>query len=56
MLKIGTWYNSASETLFNLGLPRVRGDGDRGFLTYEDGRLHEPWNEEPEFVDPRLIM
>ncbi len=56
MLKIDTWYDTANETLFNLGLPPVRGDGERGFLTYENGKLHEPWADEPEFVDPRLIM
>ena len=40
MMKVGVWYNSVEETLFNIGLPPNRTQGQRGFLTYEtDGRL-----------------
>jgi hypothetical protein len=44
ILKLGTWYDSPKETLFNLGLPPVCEEGERGFLTYEtdEGRLHAP--------------
>lgn len=38
ILKLGTWYDSPEETLFNLGLPPNRHDGERGFLTYEGFR------------------
>ncbi len=39
-MKIGVWYDTVEETLFNLGLPPNRADGQTGFLTYEtDGRL-----------------
>jgi len=41
ILKLGTWYDTAEETLFNLGLPPNRGDGQRGFLTYEGFRSYE---------------
>jgi uncharacterized protein (DUF849 family) len=47
ILKLGTWYDTPDETLFNLGLPPNRGEGQRGFLTYEgflayeqEGRVH----------------
>jgi hypothetical protein len=36
-LKIGTWYNSIEETLFNLGLPPNRETGQQGFRVYETG-------------------
>jgi hypothetical protein len=40
MMKIGVWYNTVDETLFNLGLPPNRPEGYKGFLTYDtDGRL-----------------
>jgi uncharacterized protein (DUF849 family) len=40
MMKIGVWYETVEETLFNLGLPPNRPEGYKGFLTYEtDGRL-----------------
>jgi uncharacterized protein (DUF849 family) len=40
ILKIGVWYDTIEETLFNLGLPPNREGGRTGFLTYEtDGRL-----------------
>jgi len=35
ILKIGTFYDTTDETLFNLGLPPNREEGQRGFLTYE---------------------
>jgi len=42
IMKIGTWYKTPDETLFNLGLPPNRKGGEKGFLVYEtDGRLHE---------------
>ena len=40
MMKIGIWYDTVEETLFNLGLPPNRPDGYKGFLIYDtDGRL-----------------
>lgn len=55
IMKIGTWYDTVEETLFNLGLPPNRTEGQRGFLTYEtDGRL--PKAAEPGGPDPRHIM
>jgi uncharacterized protein (DUF849 family) len=40
MLKIGVWYDTVEETLFNAGLPPNRPEGFKGFVTYEtDGRL-----------------
>jgi uncharacterized protein (DUF849 family) len=40
IMKIGTWYNSVEETLFNLGLPPNRKEGQQGFRVYEtDGKL-----------------
>lgn len=55
ILKLGTWCNSPNETLFNLGLPPVREEGERGFLTYDtnEGRLHAPV-ETP--ADPRTVL
>jgi uncharacterized protein (DUF849 family) len=39
IMKIGTFYNTVEETLFNAGLPPNRPEGYTGFLTYEtDGR------------------
>jgi uncharacterized protein (DUF849 family) len=35
IMKIGTWYNSPEETLFNLGLPPNRKEGEAGFLIWE---------------------
>ena len=35
IMKIGTWYNTPDETLFNLGLPPNRDQGEPGFLTWE---------------------
>ena len=41
--KIGMWYQSPDETLFNLGLPPNHQGGQQGFMVYEtDGNLHEP--------------
>jgi hypothetical protein len=55
ILKIGTWYNSAEETLFNIGLPPNRAEGQPGFLTYDtDGRLPTPLPVDA--VDPRLVL
>jgi uncharacterized protein (DUF849 family) len=40
IMKIGTWYNTVEETLFNVGLPPNRTEGQKGFLTYEtDGKI-----------------
>ena len=56
ILKIGTWYNSVEETLFNLGLPPNRGTR-LGFLTYEtDGRLPDPAAVPASPVDPRHVL
>ena len=39
IMKIGVWYESVEETLFNLGLPPNRPEGYKGFLAYEtDGK------------------
>jgi uncharacterized protein (DUF849 family) len=54
ILKLGTWYDTPEETLFSLGLPPNRDEGERGFLTYDtDGRLHAPV-ETP--ADPRSVL
>jgi len=40
IMKIGVWYDTVEETLFNLGLPPNRPEGYKGFLSYEtDGSL-----------------
>lgn len=40
IMKVGVWYDTVEETLFNLGLPPNRPEGYQGFLTYAtDGRL-----------------
>ena len=40
IMKIGVWYETVEETLFNVGLPPNRPEGYKGFLTYDtDGRL-----------------
>jgi uncharacterized protein (DUF849 family) len=40
IMKVGVWYDSVEETLFNLGLPPNRPEGYKGFLAYEtDGKL-----------------
>jgi len=40
IMKIGTWYKTVEETLFNLGLPPSRADGQKGFLVYDSqGRV-----------------
>ena len=40
IMKVGVWYDTVEETLFNLGLPPNRKDGQKGFLAYEtDGRI-----------------
>lgn len=54
ILKLGQWYDTPEETLFNLGLPPNREEGERGFLTYKtDGRIHAP-AETPS--DPRYVL
>lgn len=54
ILKIGEWYDTPEETLFNLGLPPNRDDGQRGFLTYQtDGRISTQ-TEMPS--DPRYVI
>lgn len=40
IMKIGTWYNSPEETLFNLGLPPNRDEGEPGFLTWDTTGRH----------------
>ncbi|GAA1552833.1 3-keto-5-aminohexanoate cleavage protein [Kribbella sancticallisti] len=35
IMKIGTWYDTPEETLFKLGLPPNREEGEAGFLTWE---------------------
>ena len=42
IMKVGVWYDSVKDTLFNLGLPPSRMDGQKGFLAYEtDGKIRE---------------
>jgi uncharacterized protein (DUF849 family) len=42
IMKIGIWYKTPNETLFNLGLPPNQKDGQLGFLNYQtDGKLRE---------------
>jgi uncharacterized protein (DUF849 family) len=39
IMKVGVWYDTVEETLFNLALPPNRTEGHKGFLAYEtDGR------------------
>src|SRR5262245_40484458 len=47
IMKVGVWYNTVEETLFNLGLPPNRAAGRTGFLSYDtDGRLPQPvWTD-----------
>jgi hypothetical protein len=55
ILKIGTWYNTVEETLFNLGRPPNRAEGQQGSLTSDtDGRL--PTVPAAEAGDPRLVL
>lgn len=43
ILKIGVWYDTVEETLFNAGLPPNRPQGQTGFLLYDtDGRIPKP--------------
>ena len=37
IMKVGVWYDTVEETLFNLGLPPNRVGGQQGFLSYEAG-------------------
>jgi len=54
ILKLGEWYDTPELTLFNLGLPPNREEGQRGFLTYDtDGRIPVP-SELPS--DPRYVL
>ena len=40
IMKVGVWYDSVEDTLFNLGLPPNRTEGRLGALAYEtDGKL-----------------
>ena len=44
IMKIGAYYNSPDETLFNLGLPPNRKGGQLGFVVYEtDGKWQPPF-------------
>ena len=55
ILKIGTWYDTVEETLFNVGLPPNRTEGQRGFLVYDtDGQLPKAAAAAPS--DPRLVL
>jgi uncharacterized protein (DUF849 family) len=39
IMKIGVWYDSVEETLYNLGLPPNRPEGEPGFMVWDtDGR------------------
>ena len=40
LMKIGVWYDTVEETLFNLGLPPNRAAGQKGSVLYPtDGKL-----------------
>lgn len=40
IMKVGVWYDTVEETLFNAGLPPNRPEGYKGFLAYDtDGKL-----------------
>jgi uncharacterized protein (DUF849 family) len=57
IMKIGTWYDTIEETLFNLGLPPNRESGQQGFLVYDtDGKLPGTRSQEEMPSDPRQIM
>jgi hypothetical protein len=48
-------YDTVEETLFNLGLPPNRPEGQAGFLVYDtDGRI--PRGAVPTEVDPRHVL
>jgi len=48
IMKVGVWYDSVEETLFNVGLPPNRKDGHLGFQAYEtDGRLSSDQTRHP---------
>jgi uncharacterized protein (DUF849 family) len=54
IMKIGTWYDTVEETLFNLGLPPNRPEGQKGFLVYDtEGRIPKAATTT---ADPTLIM
>jgi uncharacterized protein (DUF849 family) len=54
ILKIGIWYKTVEETLFNLGLPPNRPEGQKGFLVYDtDGRLPKA---AAAVADPRQLL
>ena len=55
ILKLGVMYDSPDETLFKLGLPPLRGEGERGFPVYDaEGRfLKQPQDTG---VDPTDIL
>ena len=42
IMKIGTWYTSAEETLASLGLPPNRKEGEPGFLTWDTTGKKKP--------------
>jgi uncharacterized protein (DUF849 family) len=55
IMKIGTWYDTVEETLFNLGLPPNRPEGQAGFLVYDTGgRIPQVAGSDD--IDPRQIL
>jgi beta-keto acid cleavage enzyme len=55
IMKIGTWYDTVEETLFNLGLPPNRPEGQPGFLVYDTGgRIPQVAGSTD--IDPRQIL
>ena len=54
-MKIGTWYDTVEETLFNLGLPPNRPEGRPGFLVYDTGGRIPQVAGSPD-IDPRQIL
>ncbi|HKU80878.1 MAG TPA: 3-keto-5-aminohexanoate cleavage protein, partial [Candidatus Tumulicola sp.] len=48
IMKVGVWYDTVEETLFNAALPPNRPAGYTGFLTYDtNGRLPQTAHEGP---------
>jgi uncharacterized protein (DUF849 family) len=55
IMKIGVMYDTVEETLFNLGLPPNRPEGQPGFLVYDtDGRI--PRVAQDLEADPRQLL
>jgi uncharacterized protein (DUF849 family) len=54
IFKVGTWYDTVEETLFNLGLPPNRPEGMPGFLVYDTGGMLPQVADTG--IDPRQLV